>query len=177
MKGLILPAVAGICLIASIRPSEPITHLRIVADKQRFSIRPVQLETERAYGLPMGLLDALAHVESSGGKNAIPRHEPKLEKKLRRKGEKGGGGWTVKQLATSYGKYQVLGLNYRAKGYKPADTADEELNEELAAAYLSNCIKRRGSVGRGLLCFNGGNNRDYPKKIARAWIKRQTGLL
>lgn len=176
MKRLILPAVAGICLIASIQPSEPVTHLRIVADKQRLFIRPVQLETERAYGLPMGLLDALAQIESSGGRNAVPRHEPKLERRLKRKGERGGGGWTVKQLATSYGKYQVLGLNYRAKGFRPSDTTDEKLNEELAAAYLSNCIKRRGSVGGGLLCYNGSGNAAYPYMIARAWIKKQRAL-
>lgn len=139
--------------------AEP-TRLRIFADRIPINARD---RVAKAYGIPPKHFAALEQVESRGFNN-LTRTEKHLQKRW---AKLAGRGWTAKQLATSYGPMQVLGLHYRDKGYLPKDTSNRLLNYELAAWYLSKCKEREATWAAAFLRWNGGGNKKYPVLIAR----------
>lgn len=182
MKGLILTVLGvGLCG-AALTPDQSISEpvrLRIVANKIQPPIRHARDESARAWSIPIPIFKAMELIESSGGKHlrAYGKAEKKYARKLLR--AKPGyvaaaarAGWSLRQLATSYGPMHVLGVNYYQKGYKPSDVDDLELNYELAANYVSSCEAKKGKGNwRGiLLCYNGGADPTYPVKVARVAI-------
>lgn len=142
-----------------------------------FAARDLILQSARQYQLNPQIIAAIIDQESSGDPFAI-RYEPGFRKRyIDNKGPaKLGGHWpkTINRetelilRSSSIGLMQVMGQVAREQGFA-GDSLLELCRPEIAipigTKVLASFLDAEGSTEKGLLRYNGGNNRNYPKEV------------
>lgn len=129
------------------------------------------------------LMNAIKHVESSGGVNKASRYEKGVEEQLRKRFDKLGQNvkeaiknYGYKAVASSYGPWQILASTAYDLGYKgaPADLSNENVSKDIVLKYVQKLINssRTKDVQDVVSAYNAGlggihSNPDYVKKVMR----------
>lgn len=127
------------------------------------------------------LLNATKSVESSGGKDLRPRHEPGVEKQLRNRFNKlkphvqdAIKRYGFKRMATSYGPYQVLASTAFDMGFNgdPEGVGEPVTSENLARQLFQTFIhsSKTHTLEDVISAYNAGlgrigKNPDYVRKV------------
>lgn len=116
--------------------------------------------------------------QESGGDPFAMRFEPAFyEKHLKNRSRKQLLGYVPTRCslqtelysrACSFGLMQILGETARENGFDAeflAELCDPARNIELGCTLLEKFIDKVGSVDGGLLRYNGGGRKEYPKEV------------
>ena len=124
------------------------------------------------------LANAIAMVESSGGKDIGPRYEPGFERRYgSRYAQMFPDYWpkmtqqySPEQLYASYGKHQLMLPVAVELGYRgtPEGLADEAVNRQFfEKKFMRDWKGSGGDLEQALLRYNGGGNPNYPNRVMR----------
>ena len=130
------------------------------------------------------LLHALKQVESSGGTDKRDRYEPKFEEKYLIDNDSNLGSRTkaaiakygTKQVATSYGPYQIMAATAYDRGFagKPEDLRNESTCKTYAEKYINWLLNRPKvkTLEDVISAYNAGaggvgTNPDYVSKVMK----------
>lgn len=124
------------------------------------------------------IAQAVAMVESSGGKNVKSRYEPGFQRRYlqgKQEWEKLAAKYGWQPVSSSHGKWQIMFPTAVELGFtgSPEQLADEATNRQYFEKKFQRDYKKTGDLRKTFLRYNGGGDPTYPDKVMRYLPKKE----